>query len=406
MTRAPIDELTDDEVLALDPLNNEYRDDPYPLYRRFRELAPVYRAPWGGLVLFRAHDCEEMLHNPDVTCRAGFPVPGGPPLPAIGDFGGSVLLFIDPPQHTRLRRLISRAFTPKRVATLREKVGVYVDEILDRFADEREMDVVDDLGYPLPLHVICEMLGVPTDERAEFKTWSAAITRLLDGDKLGPRETQEGITAALRLSAYFSQLFHDRRKHPQDDLLSDLLAAEESGDRLTLKELRATVALLFIAGHETVTNLVSHGTLALTQFPDQFARIGEDPSLVPTAVEELLRWDSPTHLTFRRATHLIKVDDQKLEPGEVVVVLTSAANRDPARFPEPERLDVGRVQNRHLSFGHGIHHCVGAALSRMEGQEVFRRLATRFPTLSLVTERVERRPHFILRGFEELRVAW
>ena len=406
MTPVPVDELSDDEVLALDPLRNEYHDDPYPLYRRIRELTPVYRATWGGLVLLRAAECEDLLHTPGVTCRAGYAVPGGPPMPAMGDFGGNVLLFIDPPQHTRLRRLVSRAFTPRRVETLRERVAAYVDDILDRFADEHEMDVVGDLGYPLPLHVICEMLGVPTDDRSEFREWSGPITRLLDGDKLSPGEVQEGVTSALRLASYFSQLFHDRRKNPRDDLLTDLLAAEESGDRLTLKELRGTVALLFLAGHETITNLVSHGTYALLQFPDELARLRADPALVPSAVEELLRYDPPTHLTFRRATETLDVGGEKLEPNQVAVVLTAAANRDPARFPDPERLDVGRKNNHHLAFGHGIHHCVGAALSRMEGQEVFSRMVTRFPSLSLVSERVQRRPHFILRGFEELRVAW
>ena len=406
MTPVPVDELTDEEVLALDPLRNEYHDDPYPLYRRVRELAPVYRAAWGGLVLLRSAECEQVLHSQTVTCRAGYTIPGGPPMPTMGDFGGNVLLFIDPPQHTRLRKLVSRAFTPRRVETLRGKVAAYVDDILDRFADEKEMDVVADLGHPLPLHVICEMLGVPTEDRGQFGHYSGAISRLLDGDKLTPVETQQGVTAVMKLMAYFSQLFHDRRKSPGDDLLSDLLAVEESGDRLTLKELRATVALLFIAGHETITNLVAHGTYALLQFPDELARLHADPSLVPSAVEELLRYDPPTHLTFRRATETLDLGGEKLEPGQVVVVLHSAANRDPARFADPERLDVGRRDNHHLAFGHGIHHCVGAALSRMEGQEVFGRMVGRFPSLHLVSERVQRRPHFVLRGFEELRVSW
>src|SRR5690606_12082762 len=316
---------------------------------------------------------------------------------AAGDGRVPSMLFMDPPDHTRLRKLVSKAFTPRTAERLRPHVAELVDGLLDQ-VDPAGFDLIESLGYPLPVTVICELLGIPTQDQGMFGPWSSAVSRMLDAD-LDEATIQAGVVAFVELMSYLDGILEERRANPRDDLLSGLIAAEEAGDRLTEEELRSTVLLLFVAGHETTTNLIGNGITALLRHRDQWERLVADPSLAPGAVEEVLRFDGPVHLTGRTATVECEVAGVTVTPGQGLLTLIAAANRDPARFPDPDRLDITRPNPHHLAFSHGIHYCLGAALARLEGQEAFKALATRFPHLELAEEPVHRE-HFVLRGYQ------
>ena len=269
--------------------------------------------------------------------------------------------------------------------------------------DPSGFDLISAVGFPLPVTVICELLGIPAEDRHLFGPWSSDASRMLDAD-LDDATIQRGLLAFMSLVNYLNGIFEERRAAPRDDLLSALLAAEEAGDRLSEEELRATVVLLFVAGHETTMNLIGNGTVAMLRQRDQWDLLTQDPSLAPTAVEECLRFDGPVHLTARTATVPTQVADVLVEPGQGLVTLLAAANRDPARYPDPDRLDITRPDNHHLTFSQGAHYCLGAALARLEGQEVFKALAARFPRLELAEEPVHRE-HFVLRGYKAVHVA-
>jgi len=308
---------------------------------------------------------------------------------------------MDPPDHTRLRRLVSKAFTPRTIEQLRPHVAELVHTMLDD-VDPAGFDLIAGLGYPLPVTVICELLGIPAEDQHLFGPWSSDASRMLDAD-LDDATIQRGLMAFMQLVNYLNGIFDERRAHPRDDLLSALLAAEEAGDKLSEEELRTTVVLLFVAGHETTTNLIGNGTVALLHQRDQWDRLVADPTLAPGAVEEVLRFDGPVHLTARTATAETTIGDVVVEPGQGLVTLLAAANRDPARFPDPDRLDITRADAHHLTFSQGAHYCLGAALARLEGQEVFKALVQRFPTLELREEPVHRE-HFVLRGYRAVEV--
>ena len=317
------------------------------------------------------------------------------------------MMFLDPPDHTRLRGLVSQAFTPRRVEELRARIHQLVEDLLDDVVErgDGQIDVLADLAYPLPTVVICELLGVPLDDRERFKGWASGGSRLLDG-YLEPAIMQEAMLAGMELFRYMTDLVEDRRLHPGPDLLSALIAAEESGDRLTHAELLTTVTLLFIAGFETTMNLIGNGTLALLRHPGEMARLRDDPALVRPGLEELMRYDGPVHITARIATTDVEIGGETIRPGEQVVVSLAAANRDPEQFPDPDRLDVSRSPNRHLGLGGGPHFCLGAALARIEGQAAIGALLRRFPHLELATEEPTYRDHFVIRGLTDLKVAY
>jgi cytochrome P450 len=395
--------------------------DPHPRYHRMRAETPILPVPEADLVvLTRWHDCERVLRDPSVSSDPGsrrWQPERDQRLDLRSQISGSeirVLLFMDPPDHTRLRRLVSAAFTPRTVERLRSHVGELVREMLDdaaaKAADgDGTFDLIEDLGYLLPVTVICELLGVPVADRDRFAPWSSAASRLLDGD-IDQATAMEGLGALMQFVGYFNDLFEERRRAPADDLVSHLLAVEEEGDRLGHDELMSTILLLFIAGHETTTNLIGNGIVALLRHRDQWDRLVADPrGLAPSTVEEVLRFDGPVHVTARTATQGMVVgegtsDATTIEAGQQMVCALAAANRDPARFPEPDRLDVGRADNQHLTFSHGIHYCLGAALARLEGQEAFAELARRYPDLELAAE-PEHRDHFVLRGYREVRLT-
>jgi cytochrome P450 len=391
-----------DPSLDIDFFAPEVRADPWPFFARLREADPVHRRPDGDWLLTRFADCQGVLADPRCSSNPAHeskPSEGSPARQA----GSNLLLFLDPPDHTRLRRLVSKAFTPRRVETLRPRIAELVDDLLDEVDGEPTFDVLEALGYPLPVIVICELMGVPKEDRDALKDWSTAASRLLDPDVAGDT-LESGLLAAMGLAGYFDALFEERRKAPQDDLVSGLVAAEEEGDRLSADELRAITVLLFIAGHETTMNLIGNGTYALLQNPDQLALVRDDPEVARSAVEELLRYDGPVHATARVPTEDIDVGGTRIEKGERMIVFLGAANRDPAQFPDPDRLDVTREDNRHLTFSHGIHFCLGASLARVEGQVAIPRLLQRFPSLSLAAE-PSYREHLVLRGLTELQVS-
>jgi cytochrome P450 len=391
-----------DPNLDVDFFAPEVRADPWPFYARLREADPVHRRPDGDWILTRYADCQGVLADPRCSSNPAHesrPSEGSPARQA----GSNLLLFLDPPDHTRLRRLVSKAFTPRRVEELRPRIAELVDALLDEVDGEPTFNLLEALAFPLPVIVICELMGVPAEDRDSLKEWSTAASRLLDPDVEG--ETLElGLLAGMGLAGYFDALFEERRRQPQDDLVSGLVAAEEEGDRLSADELRSITVLLFIAGHETTMNLIGNGTYALLQHPDQLALVRDDPEMARSAIEELLRYDGPVHVTARVPTEDIDVGGTPIAAGERMVVALGAANRDPAQYPDPDRLDVTREDNRHLTFSHGIHFCLGASLARVEGQVAIPRLLQRFPDLALAAE-PSYREHLVLRGLTELQVA-
>jgi cytochrome P450 len=395
------------DLKGLDPFLPEFRADPYPLYRKLRELDPIHRSPAGAWILTRHADATAVLRDPRFSAN---PSHLGGERPHLGPrrVDTKVLLFLDPPDHTRLRSLVSKAFTPGVVRRLRPRIEELVAGLLDRAERKGSLELIADLAYPLPVAVICELLGVPAGDRAIFGSWSSDASRLLDRDiDLDEAALERGAAAIAGFTEYFGGLVQQRRADPTDDLLSGLIAAEEDGQRLTWEELFSTIILLYLAGHETTVNLIGNGTWALLRHPDQVERLRRDPALGPSAVEELLRYESPVHLTARIATTGAEVAGVPIGAGEQVVVLVSAANRDPAVFADPDDLDVGRPDNRHLSFSAGMHYCLGAALARLEGEVAFGALLRRFPHLELVDPEPHFREHFVLRGLRslDLRIA-
>ncbi|MEZ4719107.1 MAG: cytochrome P450, partial [Caldilineaceae bacterium] len=333
--------------------------------------------------LTRWEDCNRLLRD----SRMGHGGMGEPPPQQRDLYRMQInwMLFRDPPDHTRLRGLAQRAFTPRMVEQMRAAIQDITDSLLDRVAAKGELDVMADLAYPLPVTVIARLLGVPEADVDTFHAWSDALGRSLD---LTEEEEvyNEASRAAAAFTAFLADLADRRRVEPTDDLLSALVAAEEEGDHLTTDELYATCALLLVAGHETTVNLIGNGTLALLRNPAQLALLRADPSLTRSAVEELLRYDSPVQLTSRIVLAEVEVDGQRIPPGMQLSFMLGAANHDPAVFTDPHTLDIARKPNPHLAFGSGIHYCLGAPLARLEAQIAFDTLLRRFPMLTLLDD--------------------
>lgn len=315
------------------------------------------------------------------------------------------MLTMDAPDHTRVRKLVNKAFTPRRIEKLRGHVKIIVDELLAPMSSPGEMDVIEDLAAPLPAIVIAELLGVPAEDHRMFKTWASEAVASFGNNNLGDLESRDtsGIESLL---AYLAGIIAQRRKEPRDDLISAMILAQEESDALTDRELLATSNLILIAGHETTTNLIGNGLLALLREPTEMARLRANPDLLPTAVEELLRFDGPVQATVRVATEDLEIGGQEIAEGSLILVSIGAANHDPMVFTEPERLDLGRDPNPHLGFGFGAHFCLGAGLARLEGSIALQALVERFPHMSLATEHPKYRPNPILRGLEALPVKF
>jgi cytochrome P450 len=311
------------------------------------------------------------------------------------------MLNLDPPDHTRLRRLVVKAFTTRRVASLRPRISDVTGELLDAMAaGPAETDLIEAFAFPLSVTVICELIGIPVDDRQSFREWSETLL-----SSRGTRE--EARAAAVAMHAYFTHLVAERRRTPADDLLSALIAARDSGDSLSENELLSMMFLLLVAGHETMLNLIAGGVLALLTHPAELKRLREDPSLLPSAVEELLRYANPlNHATERFTLEPVTIGDTTIPAKQWVMLATASANRDPSRFPEADRLDVGRDTSGHVGFGHGIHYCLGAPLARLEGEIAFGMLLSRFPELALAVPEssLRWRPSSLIHGLENLPV--
>ncbi|MBM3139410.1 MAG: cytochrome P450 [Chloroflexi bacterium] len=388
------------------PLDRRYHQDPTPFYARLRERDPVHRsALMRGWVLSLFEDIDETLRDHE---RFSSDLRKSPVAQDSARRGGPQLepsmLVMDPPDHTRLRSLVARAFTRSAIEAWRPRVEQRVDELLDAAERQGTFDVMEALANPLPVLVIAEMLGVPPSDYAMFKQKSDAVARLLEPTSTRS-ESHGAVEARADLTRYLDEIATERRGAPREDLLSVLLAAEEAGDRLTHQELLVTLRLLLVAGNETTTNLIGNGLLALLRHPDQLAWLRAHPERVDDAVEELLRFDSPVQLDQRTALTDVEIGGRPVAAGEQVVMLLGAANRDPARFQDPDRLDLSRGDKSHLAFGRGIHHCLGAPLARMEGQVVFAKLVERFPSLRLADPAPRFKDHVVLRGLRALPVS-
>jgi cytochrome P450 len=394
--------------IRFNPMDPEFVADPYPMYHRLRAEDPVHHSPLGFWVLTRYPDVMAMLRDPRlikepiaafVAARFGMAVPPGL---------GLSMLDRDPPDHTRLRGLVSKAFTPRALERLRPEIQQIVDGLLDEVEARGSMDLVEEFAYPLPVRVICEMLGVPVKDHERFKAWGLDIARGLDAIMLPPDSEvgQRSVSGRRALADYFRGLIAERRAAPRDDMLSALIAAEEAGDKLNEEELLATCILLLVAGHETTVNLIGNGTLALLRHPDQLRKLRERPGLIVTAVEELLRFDGPVQRTARIPSEDITIGGQTIGKGEMVMPFLGAADRDPTQFPDPDRLDITRADNRHIAFGMGIHFCLGAPLARMEGQIAINTLLARLPKLALATDRPQFRQSLTLRGLQALPLSF
>jgi cytochrome P450 len=395
--------------LTFNPMAPEFVADPYPTYRRLREEDPVHQSPLGFWVLTRYEDVVASLRDPRMVkepIAAFVAARFGLAAPPTGM--GLSMLDRDPPDHTRLRGLVSKAFTPRVIERLRPHIQQIVDGLLDRVEGDRSMDLIEQFAYPLPVIVICEMLGVLVADHERFKGWGLDIARGLDAIMLPPDSpvAERSVLARRALAEYFRGLIAERRAAPRDDMLSSLIAAEEAGDKLSEDELLATCILLLVAGHETTVNLIGNGSLALLRHPDQMRRLREDPGLIVTAVEELLRFDGPVQRTARIPSEDVTIGGKTIGKGEMVMPFIGAADRDPAQFPDPDRLDIGRQDNRHIAFGWGIHFCIGAPLARIEGQIAINTLLKRMPKLALATAEPEHRQSLTLRGLTSLPVSF
>jgi len=401
------------DPIVWNPLDAQQRADPYPAYARLVREDPVHHSPFGMTVLSRFADCEMVLRSPlasvDDTKAPMYPEfveAAEDPAALEALLAKRPFLFLDPPDHTRLRGLVSKAFTPKTVERLRPRVEELVAQLLDAMTDEATVDIVAAFAYPLPITIISEMLGVPARDAEQFTRWSRALARSLDPEFLLPPEAVAARNEAVaEFHAYFRDLIAARRRSPGDDVLTALVHAEEEGNRLTEEEVLSTCTLLLVAGHETTVNLIANGTLALLRHPDQCARLRSDPALARSAVEEVLRYDPPVQLTGRLLLGDLEVSGEVLPAGSFNVLLLAAAQRDPAAFADPDAFDIGRGDVRHLAFGHGPHFCLGAPLARLEGEVALRELISRFPNLALAADELAYRENLVLRGLEALPVA-
>ncbi|CAN5551281.1 cytochrome P450 [soil metagenome] len=372
-----------------------------------REAAPVHRSAIGAVVVSRFDDCQTVLRDPRlgkgiqmVSRRMGLSAAQQGEQADVRREHRS-LLWLDPPDHTRLRGLVAKAFTPRTVEALRPSVEALADDLLDGIGGE--VDLMAAVASPLPLTVIGELLGVPEPDRPKFLPLSRAGTLAFE-PSAGPEVVAAANDAQEEMQDYFRDLLERRRSDPGDDLLTHLLQVEESGEVLTAQEVISTAILLFGAGFETTVNLIGNGTLALLRHPDQLARLREDPGLLRSGVDELLRFDSPVQVDARTVTTELSLDGHVIPVDEVVVALLGSANRDPARYSDPDRLDLARDEGPSLAFGSGIHHCLGAALAKLEGQVVFAKLLERFDTIELLDEFPPWRDTITMRGLEELRL--
>jgi cytochrome P450 len=392
--------LLDPEVLA----------NPYPLFRRLRTEDPVH---WDAFlhtwVVTRFVDVLEVLHTFSAL-RTHTPeklnAMGLSEMSPIAQLMVKQMLFMDPPAHTRLRSLASQAFGPARVAVLRSHIREIVNRLLDSVQDKGQMDIIRDLAEPLPAIVTAEMLGVPLSDRLRLKAWSADFAEMLGNFQHNPEHAPRMLRTVQDMTAYFRDAIRRQKDHPREGLVHSLMVAEVDGDRLTEEEVVANSIVTMVGGQETTTNLIGNGVLTLLRNPGEMKRLQDDPSLIPSAVEEMLRYESPSQHTGRLAPQDVELGGRTIHKGQAVMAVMAAANRDPERFTDPDRFDVTRIDNRHLAFGYAAHFCFGAALARVEAQEAFEAMIRRLPDLQLQLGPLVWRNNLGLRGLTALPVTF
>ena len=387
------------------PLDPEFIANPYPTYKELRERDPFHPSPLtGALVVSKYDDVDAVLRNYKVFSNRRGPV-GTRNRRNIGEQIENELqpsmLSLDPPDHTRLRGLVSRAFTPRQVAKMEDHIRETAHALLDEVDGQDEFDLMANLAALLPTVVIAEMIGVPTEDRQQFKEWSDKFARVLE-----PNLTTDELSVVFETGQLFDDYFRgivaEHRENPGDDLVSRLIEAEEEGDKLTEDEMIVTLRLLLVAGNETTTNLIGNGLKALLEHPEQLELLRRQPELIDNAIEELLRYDSPVQVDGRTTLDEFQMDRHTLKAGRPVSLLIGGANRDPEEFSDPETLDITREDAGNISFGRGIHHCLGAPLARLEGKIAFEALLERFGDIQLGTRTPEYKPNIVLRGLRHL----
>jgi len=380
--------------------------NPYPLFHRLRTEDPVHWDPFlHAWVVTRYKDVVTVLHyhsaertpTPEQLTAIGLAS-----LNPIAEIMVKQMLFLDPPAHTRLRSLASQAFTPQRVEVLRGHIREITNRLLDKVESKGSMDVIADLAEPLPCIVTAEMLGVPVEDYQQLKAWSQDFAEMLGNFQHNPDRAQRILKSVLDMADYFKSAMREQRTRPRGGLVSSLMNAQIDGDRLTEDEVIANCIVTMVGGQETTTNLIVNGVLALLRNPDQLEKLRSDLSLIPSAVEELLRYESPSQHTARLAPEDTILGGKRILKRQAVIAVMAAGNRDPERFPDPDRLDISRTENRHLAFGWAAHFCFGAALARIEGQTAFELMLRRLPNWTLDPGPLVWRSNLGLRGLTKL----
>ncbi len=378
--------------VAYNPLSSKLRANPYPYYEELRRKDPVHR--------MRLQDAWALTDYADVDMVLRDHRRFGNEGRDFGYIPQISMLDLDPPQHTKLRALAAHGFTPRSVAALEPRIRETVDGLLENVKGKRRFDVIAELAFPLPIIVIAEMLGVPPEDRDQFNEWSNIVSLTVD-PLLDDRQVRQVRQAVEEVFDYFEAIAEERRREPREDLVSALVTAEVDGERLERDDLLVNLLLVLVAGNETTRNLIGNGTLALLRNPDELRRLRDDPSLLNGAIDELLRFDSPVQLDGRIVREPFELRGKRIEPGQRIICLLGAANRDPQIFPDADKLDVGRPAGKHLAFGRGIHYCLGAPLARLEGRVAFEALLPLLDGLRLAEE-PRFRDQVTLRGLESL----
>ncbi len=403
--------MSETSEVSFSPFNPAFLSDPYPTYHFLRNEDPVHWSPGvNAWLLTRYRDAMAALRDtrlgrePRNVEGVEDTKPSQPPG-AFRQMQLQWLVFRDPPDHSRLRSLLNKAFTHRVAERLRPKIQEVADDLLDRVQAARRMDVIADYAFPLPVIVIAELLGVPVEDRHQLRQWANDLVGAIDITET-PEVIERAGNVTLQFYDYLRDLLHQRRSNPKDDLMSALIIAEEQGESLSEDELLGMCVFLLLAGHDTTLSLVGNGMLSLLRHPDQLEKLRRDPTLITTAVEEFLRYESPVQLTFRLALVDIEIGGKPIQKGQYVCIGFGAANRDPDQFPEPDRLNVARHPNRHLAFGGGIHFCPGAPLGQMEGQIAISTLLRRMPNLQLESNQAAWRRMVVFRGLKTLPVSF
>lgn len=401
-----------DELLKSD----SFFQNPYPVYQQLHAQAPVYWCDaWGAWVITRYDDVMEVLRDSERFSSAGrvsyllrqLPQNARLQVAALERHYDIGLAHSDPPDHTRLRALLNRVFTPRMVEARRARVAEVVNNLIDTVEARGKMDIINDIAYPLPATIIAEMIGAPNEDIALFREWAVAINRLFEkGGRISETSAKAAQDSLYIMKDYITRLVEERRKNPQDDIISRLATAEHEADKLTIGELVSTAVTFFVAGHETTTNLIGNGMLALLQHPDQMRLLRENPALINATIEEVLRYEPSVPRGWRIVKQDVTLRGQTIPQGALIFPILAAANRDPSQFPDPARFDIQREGNKHVAFGYGIHFCLGAPLARLEGGVVINTILQRLPQIQLATDALHWRHDIAIRSLDALPVTF